>query len=433
MSNRLAERPLPAGWKARSLRDVVSRVTRRNDVKNGNVLTISAHNGLINQEEFFSRRIASTDLSPYFLLERGDFAYNKSYSAGFPVGVIRRLDRYPQGVVSPLYICFRPNSPNVSSDYLAHYFQSGLLDDGIAWIAKEGARNHGLLNVGVDDLFSVAIHVPPFAEQVRIAEILDTADEEIRSTERLIAKLEQAKQGLLRDLLTRGINDSGHLRDPERLKQTSLGLLPEEWTVGLLGKVLASIDAGRSPDLPDRPAQAGEWGVLKVSAVRPDGLQEDENKVVTRPSLIDAEIEVKHGDLLISRANTPALVGLACYVRRSRPGLMLSDKTLRLNIDSELAVPEFVGYSLQSPSCRRQIETSGTGSSGSMKNISQDEIRSLIIPLPGIQEQYRILTSVGGPTVHLDVLRRELSKLRLLKQGLMDDLLRGRVRVGASA
>ena len=111
---------------------------------------------------------------------------------------------------------------------------------------------------------------------------------------------------------------------------------------------------------------------------------------------------------------------------------MLSDKTLRLNIDSELAVPEFVGYLLQSPSCRRQIETSGTGSSGSMKNISQDEIRSLIIPLPGIQEQIgKSSTSVGGPTVHLDVLRRELSKLRLLKQGLMDDLLTGRVRVGA--
>lgn len=239
MRNRLAERPLPAGWKARSLGDVVSRVTRRNAVKNENVLTISARDGLINQEEFFSRRIASTDLSPYFLLERGDFAYNKSYSAGFPVGVIRRLDRYMQGIVSPLYICFRANSPHVSSDYLAHYFRSGLLDDEIAWIAKEGARNHGLLNVCVDDLFSVPIHVPPFAEQVRIAEILDTADEAILSTERLIAKLKQANKGLLQDLLTCGIDDNGHVRDLYRpsgqFGHVVLGRHPLGWKLQCFG------------------------------------------------------------------------------------------------------------------------------------------------------------------------------------------------------
>src|SRR6266567_988456 len=125
---------------------------------------------------------------------------------------------------------------------------------------------------------------------------------------------------------------------------------------------------------------------------------------------------------LISRANTPSLVGLACYVHEPRPGLMLSDKTLRLNIDSRLAIPRFIGYLLQASSSRRQIEMSGTGSSGSMKNISQDEIRSLVLPLPRMQEQYRILASLESSRKRLDVLRREVSKLRLLKTGLMDDL-----------
>ena len=202
-----------------------------------------------------------------------------------------------------------------------------------------------------------------------------------------------------------------------------LGPVPEDWDVGPLDKVLTSIDAGRSPDLPDRPAQAGEWGVLKVSAIRSDGLQETENKVVIQPSLIDPSIEVKHGDLLISRANTPALVGLACYVRKPRSGLMLSDKTLRLNIDSTLALPEFISYLLQAPFSRRQIETSGTGSSGSMKNVSQDEIRSLVLPLPGIQEQYRLAEILDTLDEAIRSTERLISKLEQAGQSLRRDLL----------
>lgn len=202
-----------------------------------------------------------------------------------------------------------------------------------------------------------------------------------------------------------------------------LGLVPEEWNVGPLDRILTSIDAGRSPDLPDQPAQAGEWGVLKVSAIRPQGLQETENKVVIQPSLIDPSIEVKHGDLLVSRANTPTLVGLACYVSRPRSGLMLSDKTLRLNIDSTLALPKFISYLLQAPFSRRQIETSGTGSSGSMKNISQDEIRSLILPLPGIQEQYRLAESLDTADEAIQSAERLITKLEQDKQGLSHDLL----------
>ena len=202
MSNRVASKHVSIDWAARSLGEVVSRVTRRNDGGNTNVLTISARDGLVNQEQFFNKRVASTDLSPYFMLERGDFAYNKSYSIGYPVGVVRRLDRYPQGVVSPLYICFRPNPQLVDSDYLMYYFQSGLLDNAISWIAKEGARNHGLLNVGVHDLLSIPIQMPSLVEQRNIADILGTVDEAIRLAERLIAKQVAITAQLADDLFT---------------------------------------------------------------------------------------------------------------------------------------------------------------------------------------------------------------------------------------
>jgi type I restriction enzyme, S subunit len=321
---------------------------------------------------------------------------------------------------------------NPAEQVAGFYLQYILSPRGQAQL-KDQMSGNAITRVTLTKIKNLAVPVPPLGEQRRITEILDAADNAILSMERLVAKLEEAKRGLLHDLLTRGVDEFGHLRGTDGLQRSPLGLVPKEWDIWPLGKILTSIDAGQSPDLPDRPAPAGEWGVLKVSAIRPDGLQEHENKVVTRQSLIDPSIEVRHGDLLISRANTPALVGLVCYVRNPRSCLMLSDKSLRLNVDSGRAIPEFISYLLQAPSSRRQIEISGTGSSGSMKNISQGEIRSLVVPLPGFQEQSRILIRVEGIRARLDVLRRELSKRRLLKQGLMDDLLTGRVRVGAVA
>ena len=332
----------------------------------------------------------------------------------------------------------------VSSSYSLFVGRDGCDTEFFAWLACHPLMyayfldaSHGIviekMNFDVGRWLSYAINLPPVSEQRRIVQILDAADQAIRSTERLIAKFELAKRGLVHDLLTRGITESGQFRDTDRLRQTALGPIPKGWTIRLLGGALTGIDAGRSPDLPDRPAHSGEWGVLKVSAIRPDGLQEAENKVVTQLSLIDSRIEVRHGDLLMSRANTPMLVGLACYVRNPRSCLMLSDKTLRLNVDLRKAVPEFLAYVLQAPSSRCQLESSGTGSSGSMKNISQAEICSLAVPLPEVQEQYRILTRLEGLRVYLDALRRELSKLQMVKRGLMDDLLTGRVRVGAVA
>ena len=101
-------------WKANRLRNITTRHTKRNTIGNTNVLTISAQYGLINQAEFFNKAVASDDKSNYFLLEKGDFAYNKSYSNGYPFGAIKRLTRYEVGIVSPLYICFRIKEGSVS-------------------------------------------------------------------------------------------------------------------------------------------------------------------------------------------------------------------------------------------------------------------------------------------------------------------------------
>ena len=135
-------------WKKFILSEFVERVTHRNK---GNIcklpLTISAQYGLVDQITFFNKVIASADMSNYFLLTKGDFAYNKSYSSEYPWGAIKRLDHYEYGALSSLYICFRPLS-HVSSDFLVHYFETKKWHQGVSEIAVEGARNHGLLNIG---------------------------------------------------------------------------------------------------------------------------------------------------------------------------------------------------------------------------------------------------------------------------------------------
>jgi type I restriction enzyme S subunit len=196
-----------------------------------------------------------------------------------------------------------------------------------------------------------------------------------------------------------------------------------------LDDVLLSIQSGRSPGLPDVPAGHGEWGVLKVSAVQPWGLNHIENKAVRNRSLIDESIEVKQGDLLMTRANTDDLIGLSCIAKDPPPGLMLCDKTLRLDVNPELAIPEFVNLVLGLGEVRNQIRAMASGTSGSMKNVSQDSIRKLRIPLPSLDVQQRLLSAVGACESKISNARHRLDKLRLIKDGLTDDLLTGKVRV----
>jgi type I restriction enzyme, S subunit len=185
------------------LGDVIERVTRRNTVGSTNVLTISAQGGLVNQQEYFNRSVAAEDLSGYYLLRQGEFAYNRSSAKGYPFGAIKRLDNYDQGVVSTLYLCFRlRDGSQASSAYLCHYFEGGYLNSGLRMIAKEGARAHGLLNVTADEFFDLDIFLPTLPEQQKIAEILDTADQQLTLLRTQRTALDQQKRGLMQRLLT---------------------------------------------------------------------------------------------------------------------------------------------------------------------------------------------------------------------------------------
>jgi len=190
-------------WRFLDFDAVFERVKRKNTDQNTNVLTISAEHGLISQRDYFNKAVASADLSGYTLLHRYDFAYNKSYSAGYPMGAVKPLLAYDAGVVSSLYLCFKlRDDVDADFDFFRHYFEAGLLNQEIEGIAQEGARNHGLLNVSVTDFFKLQLHIPTAPEQRRIAEVINVArGEEMRLQAQVLA-LRKEKAALMSQLLT---------------------------------------------------------------------------------------------------------------------------------------------------------------------------------------------------------------------------------------
>ena len=181
----------------------VHRVNRKNTAGNGHPLTISGRDGLVSQSHYFDKRIAAETTEHYTLLNRGEFAYNKSYSSGYPYGAIKRLDAYDDGIVSTLYLCFalNPDAP-LLSDYLIQFCEVGGFNHQIHKVAQEGARNHGLLNVAAEDFFAMKLPVPPIAEQSRVIAILGDAGRELSLFRKSLDQLRQQKRGLMQKLFT---------------------------------------------------------------------------------------------------------------------------------------------------------------------------------------------------------------------------------------
>ncbi|MBB6643701.1 restriction endonuclease subunit S [Enterococcus gallinarum] len=187
-------------WEQRKLGEVATRVTRKNKKLESTLpLTISAQFGLVDQNTFFNKQIASKDVSGYYLLKKGEFAYNKSYSNGYPWGAVKRLDKYDMGVLSTLYICFRP--VDINSDFLASYYDTDRWYKEVSKHAAEGARNHGLLNIAASDFFETELMIPKNNnEQEKIADFFKSLDTTITLHQRELDSLKEMKKTLLQKM-----------------------------------------------------------------------------------------------------------------------------------------------------------------------------------------------------------------------------------------
>ncbi len=207
-SNGLEKRPklrfpgFDEPWRAEKLSDFAERVTRKNSNNETDLpLTISSKDGLVDQISYFNKTVASKDMSGYYLLRNGEYAYNKSYSVGYDFGSIKRLDRYPMGALSTLYICFALKKHD--TDFIKVYFDSLKWYKEIYMISAEGARNHGLLNVPTDEFFATKHYLPEnTAEQRKVADFLISLDRRIDAQQSLVVNLKKYKRGVVRTLLT---------------------------------------------------------------------------------------------------------------------------------------------------------------------------------------------------------------------------------------
>ena len=188
-------------WEQRKLGQFTARVTRKNGGQSDLPLTISAQDGLVDQRKYFNRQVASRDMSNYYLIKKGEFAYNKSYSEGYPFGAVKRLDYYNIGALSTLYILFEITDKNISSDFIVSYYMTHLWYKEISKRAAEGARNHGLLNISTEDFFDSELNIPnSIEEQVKIGNFIKEFDKFITLHQRKLDRLQEVKIGLLQKM-----------------------------------------------------------------------------------------------------------------------------------------------------------------------------------------------------------------------------------------
>lgn len=210
-SNGLEKRPklrfpgFDEPWRAEKLSDFAERVTRKNSNNETDLpLTISSKDGLVDQISYFNKTVASKDMSGYYLLRNGEYAYNKSYSVGYDFGSIKRLDRYPMGALSTLYICFALKKHD--TDFIKVYFDSLKWYKEIYMISAEGARNHGLLNVPTDEFFATKHYLPEnTAEQRKVADFLISLDRRIDAQQSLVVNLKKYKRGVFETVFSQKV------------------------------------------------------------------------------------------------------------------------------------------------------------------------------------------------------------------------------------
>ena len=222
-------------WEQRKLGDIAERVTRKNENNESDLpLTISAQHGLIDQRLFFNAQVASRDMSGYYLLRQGEFAYNKSTSADSPWGAIKRLTRYEKGCVSTLYICFA--LLNANPDYLVTYYETNRWHKAVQMIASEGARNHGLLNIAPDDFFDTMVSLPESqAEQQTIGAFFSRLDSLITLHQRKYDKLVIFKKSMLEKMFP---------KDGESVPEIRFAGFTDPWEQRKLGELSSEFQSG---------------------------------------------------------------------------------------------------------------------------------------------------------------------------------------------
>ncbi len=272
--------------------------------------------------------------------------------------------------------------------------------------------------ISIDRISSIKIAVPPIEEQRKIRKFIDRETAEIDALvadkELMLALLEEKRQALISHIVTRGLDPNAPLKPSGLLW---LGNIPHHWEIRRLKFLSKSLEQGSSPVASNVPAQPDELGVLKLSAISKGKFVRNENKALRESEDSIHSLSLKGGDILITRGNTPKLVGDVCLVPQDEPNLLISDLIYRLRVKHYEILPSFLALYLLTSQARSRIESDARGSSGSMVKISQGHIFDWYIPLPPKAEQQDIVNTINQEQAKNEDLKNELIKsVSLLKE-----------------
>ena len=385
-------------WTKQKLSAVSSRVTRKNK---GNItdipLTIASLYGLVDQREYFKKKIASRNMEGYYLLHNGEFAYNKSYSKGFDFGAIKRLDKYNCGALSTLYICFAVNS-KVDSNFMTHYFDSQKWNKEVSIRCAEGARNHGLLNISTDNFFDIDMFLPTdLEEQQKIADFLSNVDEVIAQSEAEVANLQQQKKAAMQKIFSQEV----------RFKRED-GTDYPEWENVKFGSLIKEYRDRTSIENEDVLLSSAISGMFLNTELF--GHQRGKSNI--------GYLKINYGTLILSAQN-----------------LHLGNANVNLRFEHGIISPAYKTYHITNCNLyfmaqwiKREktnqffYNATTVGASQCRRNVDWNALYKQSILIPHLEEQQKIADFLATYDEAISCAKQELDKWKELKKGLLQQM-----------
>lgn len=391
------------------LGDLCERVVRKNtDNQSKLPLTISSVDGLVDQRDYFNKIVAAKDMSGYYLLKRGEFAYNKSYSVGYDYGSIKRLNRYDEGCLSTLYICFAIKSDLIDSDYLEWFFNSLFWYKEMPNICAEGARNHGLLNVDTDEFFNLSIIYPvDIEEQRKIAKILNSLDAKIASEKIETEKLKNLKSSMLTKMFP---------KEGEKVPEIRFDGFTDDWEQRKLKEILIQRTEHQkiSDDAPLLAFSYAE-GVIspedKKSNKRDFIMTDKYNKIFSRTEL---------NDIIYNPANV-----IHGAIHRNKLGTGVVSPIYKIFMCNGIS-PKFIGERLHTDKFILEVTKFIEGTVVKLRTLSPEMFLEMSIEIPkSYEEQDRIGTYFTNLENLITLHQHKYEKLLDVKKAMLSKLIGG--------
>ena len=391
-------------WEQRKLGDVVQRITRKNENMESSLpLTISAQYGLIDQNEFFDKRIASKDVSDYYLVYRGEFAYNKSTSTDAPWGAIKRLDRYEKGVLSTLYIVFRiQNEEETDSDYLVSYYDTELWHNGVQAIAAEGARNHGLLNIAPNDFFETNLLMPESVnEQRMIGTFFKKLDHLITLHQRKYDMLQKVKKSMLEKMFP---------KNGSKVPEIRFAGFTDDWEQRKVSELVEKYED---------PVETPHNGYTRLG-IRSHAKGTFHEYVEPGHELETAQMHRVAANKLIFNI-TFAWEHAVAITDEDDAGKLVSHRFPQFSLSDSLS-PEFLQYVILDEDFHHHLYLASPGGAGRNRVLKIKEALDYPIYYPSVNEQHKIGMYFDMLTYLITLHQRKLEKLKKLKKSMLEEM-----------